>query len=273
MNKINKPVIWIGAIVATSALLAAGIFMLGAGQRNAAIGPEQREAMETVVRDYLLKNPAVIRDAMQALQVREDGEKEQRAALLLKRHQTQLLQDPRSPVGGNPNGDITVVEFFDYNCGYCKKAAPALEALLASDAMVRVVYKEFPILSPQSAVAATAALAAGRQGKYAAFHSGLMALEQLDDGGIIALAKKLGLNMVAFEKDRKDPVFAGQLVINQKLATELELSGTPAFVVGGRLIPGALDAQALAAIVNEERAKQRAAGGQAAAGAADNKTK
>ena len=123
MNKINKPAIWIGAIMVTWALLAAGIFMLGAGQSNAAIGPEQRDAMETVVRDYLLKNPVVIRDAMQALQVREDGEKEQRAALLLKRHQTQLLQDPRSPVGGNPNGDITVVEFFDYNCARARGLA------------------------------------------------------------------------------------------------------------------------------------------------------
>ena len=175
----------VAAIAFTAVSIALGFPAILHSQQDAGtLAPAQRQAMEDVVRDYLLKNPAVIRDAMQALQVQEEKEKQARAAGALKTHRTDLLSDPTSPVGGNPVGDITVVEFFDYNCGYCKKAAPALKTLMAKDANVRVVYKEFAILGPQSVAAAKAALAAQRQGKYVEFHQGLMAAEQADDASV-----------------------------------------------------------------------------------------
>ncbi len=129
------------------------------------------EAIEKIVRNYLLKNPAVIREAQQALQVQEQKEREERAANTMKELSNEIFSDPGSPIGGNAAGDVSVVVFFDYNCGYCKKTLPQLQALTQKDSLVRIVFKELPILGPQSLTAAKAALAAGRQGKYIEFHN------------------------------------------------------------------------------------------------------
>jgi protein-disulfide isomerase len=119
----------------------------------------QREAIESIIRDYLLSNPSIIREATQALQVQEEKERQQLAAANLKTLEADIYSDPDSPVGGNAKGDVTVVVFFDYNCGYCKTTVPALEGLLEKDPSIRLVYKEFPILGPQSQTSALAALA------------------------------------------------------------------------------------------------------------------
>src|SRR5258708_11361798 len=119
---------------------------------------EQRETIEKVVREYLLKNPEGVRDAMQELQVREQREKLDRAAKSTLELKTDIYSDADSPVAGNPKGNVSIVVFFDYNCGYCKKSLPELQALIDKDPMLKVIYKEFPILGPQSQVAATAAL-------------------------------------------------------------------------------------------------------------------
>lgn len=223
------------------------------------IPPELRRAFEGVVRDYLLKNPAVIREAMQVLQAREEAEKQAAASLAMKRFRSELLQDANSPVGGNPKGDITIVEFFDYNCGYCKRVTPTVAAVLRNDPNVRVVYKEFAILGRQSVVAARAALAAKRQGKYHEFHVALMSAEQADENSVAATARALGLDYAQLVKDMGDPAIEEQLERNYRLATAIGINGTPAFVIGDRLVPGAVDEAAMMEIIATERAKMKAA--------------
>lgn len=249
----------IAAASAVSAILVA-FSPLGAPSAAAQeVSPAQRSAFEGVIRDYLLKNPAVIREAMQVLQQREEAEKQALAARALKQYRSELLHDASSPVGGNPNGDITIVEFFDYNCGYCKRVAPTVNATLKNDPNVRVVYKEFAILGPESVFAARAALAAQRQGKYKEFHEAMMTAERADAGAVNALAAQLGLDREKLIKDMQDPAITRILERNYRLASALNINGTPAFVIGDRLVPGAIDAAALAEIIVEERAKMKVA--------------
>ena len=213
----------------------------------------ERAAMESVIRDYLLKNPEVIRDAMMALEAREQQARAAQASLALSANADKLLRDPASPVGGNPKGDVTVVEFFDYRCGYCRKVSPDMEALVASDPNVRVVYKEFPILGPDSVLAAQAALAAHKQGRYSEFHKALMVAEAINDVSLDKIATDLGMNLERFRADRVDPQLSAVLEANHALATALNISGTPAFVIGPQLIPGAAGVEGLKAAVNAAR--------------------
>ena len=241
------------ALICTVFSVAPG---LSAAQDNA-VSPDQRKAFEGVIRDYLLKNPAIIREAMQALQQREEEEKQAKATRALKEYSGELYHDASSPVGGNPKGDVTIVEFFDYNCGYCKRVAPTIRALLKQDPNIRIVYKEFAILGPQSLIAARAALAAQRQGKYHEFHNALMSAAKLDAGSIAALSKRLGLDQDKWLEDMEDPGIARMIRRNSQLANVLGINGTPAFIIGERLIPGAVDLDALTEIVKSERAKRK----------------
>lgn len=219
------------------------------------IATEQREAIETVVREYLLKNPSILREMMQTLQAQEEKERQVRAAANLNAHQNELYADPDTPIVGNPKGDVTIAVFFDYNCGYCKKTLPGLQTLLAKDPSLKVVYKEFPVLGTTSLLGARAALAAHKQGKYAAFHEALVQLPNITLEEIKALSDRLGMNYEQLTKDLEDPKTLEMLERNAHLASALEINGTPAYIVGGQLIPGAIEADALAQLVAAERAK------------------
>ena len=170
-----------------------------------------------------------------------------------------MLHDASSPVGGNPAGDVTIVEFFDYNCGYCKRVAPTVKALLKSDPNVRVVYKEFAILGPPSVLAAKAALAAQRQGKYVPFHEALMSSGRATGSTIAALARNLGMDYGKLLKDMEDPAIGKTLQRTYRLASLLGINGTPAFVIGDQVVPGAIGADAMARMVSAERAKLKSA--------------
>lgn len=220
------------------------------------IAAEQRATIETVVREYLLNNPSILREVMQALQVKEENERQLRAAANLQAHKSELYADPDTPTAGNPKGDVTIAVFFDYNCGYCKKTLPGLQALLVKDPSLRVVYKEFPVIGPSSLLGARAALAAHKQGKYAAFHEALIQLPKISMEEIKILAEGLGLNYERLVKDLEDPKLMASLEQVARLATALEINGTPAYIVGDQLIPGAMDTDALAQLVANERAKQ-----------------
>ena len=160
-----------------------------------------------------------------------------------------------SPVSGNPQGDVTVVEFFDYRCGYCKRAFPSVMALLKADSQVRVVWKEFPILGPVSLFAARAAMAADKQGLYHEFHVAVMgAEEELTEDTVIALAAANGLDIDRLRADMEDPAIDAYLEETRQLAQALGITGTPAFVVGDTLIPGAVDPARLQASVADARA-------------------
>ena len=249
-----------------AALVCSPVFMQSVSAQDkapvakaGAIPAEQRRAFEGVISEYLLKNPAIIREAMQVLQAQEEAEKQAAAAQALKQYRPELLQDADSPVGGNPKGDITVVEFFDYNCGYCKRVAPTVSAVLNNDPNVRIVYKEFAILGPQSLVAARAAPAGKRQGKYHEFHDALMPPEQADGDSVTATARALGLDYEKLVKDMEDPKITEQLERNYRLATALGINGTPAFVISDRLVPGAVDETTMMDIIAAERAKLKTA--------------
>ena len=219
------------------------------------VSKEQKELIEKVVREYLLKNPTIIRDAMQALQAQEEKEKQERAANSMKELRSDIYSDPDSPVVGNPKGDVTIVVFFDYNCGYCKKSLPELQTLLSKDQSLRVVYKEFPILGPQSLIAARAALAANRQGHYQAFNRALFDADGAGEGTLKGVSDSLKLNYSKLQQDMADPKVNEEIERNMKLAAALDINGTPAYIIGDLLIPGAIDIDSLAKLVSSERAK------------------
>ena len=182
----------IGSLVLYGAFVAAiGSAPTAAGQPVAS-----EDEVREIVRDYILSNPEVIAQALEILDERRRLEEAERARLAIRQNEDALLRDPMSPVSGNPDGAVTVVEFFDYRCGYCKRAAPMMEELLAGNE-VRIVWKEFPILGPASLIAARAALAARRQNSYLPMHVALMQAEDLDEDAVMRIAQGLGLDMGA----------------------------------------------------------------------------
>src|SRR5437870_9456513 len=157
-------------VLACGFLAIAPAHPLGAAE----ITPEQRKAIEAIIHDYLMQNPDVLIEALREAEAKANTETDAKAAQVLRDRHHEVFDDPATPVGGDPRGDVTIVEFFDYRCPYCKQVVPALQTLLKEDGNLRFVYKEMPVLGPQSVAAAHAALAAQRQGKYEVFHNAMM---------------------------------------------------------------------------------------------------
>ncbi|TDP47957.1 DsbA family protein [Zavarzinia compransoris] len=216
--------------------------------------PAAKQEIREIVKDYLMEHPEVILEAVQALQDRQEQARANQAKDLIVQLREQLLRDSRDPVIGNPKGDITLVEFFDYRCGYCKQAQPILAELIKSDPKLRVVLKEFPILGPDSLVASKAAIAALAQGKYPVFHEALIATRgTLSDDKIMDIAKSVGLDTAKLKADMEKPEITGQISDIHGLAQRLEINGTPSFIVGDTLVPGAVDLETLKKLVAEAR--------------------
>ncbi|MCG5239970.1 DsbA family protein [Azospirillum doebereinerae] len=222
----------------------------------AAMDDAQRAAIETVVRDYLMKNPEIILQAVEALQQREKMAEAERSKAALAANQQALTRSPADPVAGNPQGDVTVVEFFDYQCGYCKAVQADTQRLIKDDPKLRFVFKELPILGPASVVASKAALASKAQGKYLEFHNALMAQRgQLDEEVILRLAKSVGLDTDRLKKDMESRDVLSVIAANQALAEQLGIHGTPGFVFGTELVPGAIKLEDMKRMVAATRAK------------------
>jgi protein-disulfide isomerase len=218
--------------------------------------PDQRKAIEAIVGDYLKNHPEVMIDAMQAADDKLKAEAKDKAQQALAAHRKELLDDPLSPTAGNPQGDVTLVEFFDYRCPYCKQVEPALEKLVGEDRQLRFVYKEFPVLGPESETAARVALAAKKQGKYDAFHRAMMAIGgHIDEATIYKVAASVGLDVDKVKQDLKSADVEKELKATFALADLLDISGTPAFVVGDTIVPGALSAAALKQLIATARGK------------------
>ncbi len=213
------------------------------------------KVIEKIVRDYLLKNPEIVREALQVLQIKEAKEKQELAAANLRKFEKEIFANPNSPSAGNSKAEVSIVAFFDYNCGYCKTSLPMLNELLAEDSSIRIVYKEYPILNQSSQLAAKAALAAQRQGKYLEFHNALVRVEQINEESIKTITTQLSLDYEKLQKDMNDEKINGYLVSNYKLASDLNIQGTPAYIVGSQIIPGAIDLNSMKTIIAEERAK------------------
>lgn len=205
-----------------------------------------QQSIDRMIERYIQTHPEVIEQSLQALEAKREAEEKtrQKAALAIK--QNELLNDPGSPISGNLSGDVTLVEFFDYRCGFCKRAVGAVTQLQQEDPRVRVVYKDLPILGEASELAAKAALAAKIQGKHQAFHEALLASKgDMTKESILAIATEVGLDARELETDMAKPDLQTVIDRNRALAKDLGISGTPGFIVGTELVPGALDLKGL----------------------------
>ena len=240
-----------------SGALAACLALPAAAQD--ALTPEQAEAVDARIRAYLLDNPEVIVEALEAMDARRRAAEAANDADLIAAQADALYDDGYSLVLGNPEGDVTIVEFSDYRCGYCKAAHPQIVELLASDSEIRLVLKEFPILGPESLTAARAALAAGRIAPdlYPAFHDAMMEHRGgLDEAAVFRFAEEVGLDTAALraEMESASAEIDAQIRETYDLAKALEIQGTPSFVIGGRVARGLLPPDQMRALVEEARA-------------------
>ena len=215
-----------------------------------------RERVEKIIREYLINNPEVLEEAIRALQARREARRQAAAQASMQKNRKQIYENPEDPVGGNPNGDVTIVEFFDYRCGFCKRVAPVVEKALANDKKIRLVYKEFPVLGPNSVLAARAALASRAQGKYLVFHKALMnARISYDEESIMKIAATVGIDTARLKKDMQASGIQAYIVKTRALARSLGIRGTPAFVIGEQMFPGALTSAQLARMIQQARKK------------------
>ena len=213
-----------------------------------------REATREIIRDYLLERPEVLEEAMTALRARRQEEKQARTRAAIADNRADLLSHDLSPVSGNPDGDVTLVEFFDYACGYCKRSLSVMMNLLNSDPQLRVVWKELPVLGPVSRTAARASMAAARQGGYLAFHEALMGIRDgLSEESLLAAAERVGLDVDRLQRDMSDPAIEAYLEETNQLARNLGIEGTPAFVIGDTLVPGAVGEARLKQLIAQAR--------------------
>jgi protein-disulfide isomerase len=218
------------------------------------LAPAQREAIEGVIHDYLLRNPDVLLEALRAAEEKLNHDADIKAAKVLNDRESEVFEDHATPVAGNPRGDVTIVEFFDYRCPYCKQVLPSLQALLREDHNLRFLYKELPVLGPQSVTAAHAALAAQRQGKYEAFHNAMMATKgQITDDTVYKIAGSVGLDVERLKQDMSAPEIEQALKANLALADALNIHGTPGFIIGKHIVPGAVDLDALRNMIADAR--------------------
>lgn len=209
--------------------------------KTSAFTPAQREELVRLVKDILLANPEIMLEVQNALESRMDKIQAERMAVALKEHATELFRPANSPVVGNAQGDLPVIEFFDYNCGYCKKAFNEVSSFIEKDKKARFILKEFPILSPGSEQAARVALAAKLQGKYWEVHRALLESPgQANEASALRVAEKVpGIDMARLKRDMASAEVKKEIDDTRALAAKMGIQGTPHFIVGDRIIPGA----------------------------------
>ena len=241
-------------------LALAGVLMFGARPDRALaeeFTPAQRAEIVNIVRDALKRDPTILRDAVTALQS-DDGEREKMASRAAITASRDVLITPNDPVAGNPRGSVTIVEFFDVRCPYCRRLEPEMAAFLAADRDVRLVYKDLPILGPASVVGSKALLAARKQNAYEKLRDVVMRMPpDITRPAIETEAKKLGLDSARLLRDMDDPSIQAQIDANLHLAHQLGIQGTPAMIVGDEMLPGAVDAADLKSAVVEARAAKK----------------
>jgi protein-disulfide isomerase len=240
-------------------IFAAIVFALSSIAPAQAQAPApDRTAIEQIVRDLIRREPEIVLEALDALEKRGEAERREQSKRALNERRRELENDPDNPVAGNPKGTITLVEFFDYRCPYCRRMVEPLKELLASEKDLRLVRRDWPILGPQSVIASRAALAARAQGdaRYEAFHEALMTSRaQLDEASIFAIAKETGLDLDRLRRDMENPRIAAAFQRTNDLAQALGFTGTPGFAIGDALVPGAVDLRTLKTLVGEARAR------------------
>ena len=241
-------------------MIAAGAwFALGtgfrSGHRSAILSASMpKDEFEQRIQAYLLDHPEVIVESLNRMEERQRASAETEVQAIIQSRADELFRDVDGPIAGNPNGNATLVEFFDYNCPYCRQVALLLLEAMAADPNLRIVFKEFPILGPNSAFAAKAALAAHKQGKYLPFHDGLMKARGVtDERKVLDVAAAAGLDVDRLKADMQAPAIQTLLDRNLDLARALPINGTPGFAVGDKVAVGATDLRGLQALISEAR--------------------
>jgi protein-disulfide isomerase len=215
---------------------------------------DETRAIGRIVREYLLEHPEVIMEAVEVLRQREQAAAERTRQEALATHRAALEDPGPLQVFGNPDGDVTVIEFFDYRCGYCRQVAGMLLDTVEDDGNVRLIMKEYPILGQNSVIAARAAIASAMQGKYRPYHTALMTeLKEVDREGVLKLAEQMDLDTEQLQADMRSATVERELQRTFALAEALQIGGTPAFIVGDTLVPGALDRSRLERLIAQAR--------------------
>ncbi|MEQ8745182.1 DsbA family protein [Pyruvatibacter sp.] len=252
----------IAALVGLALLVAAPIgasAQQSAPQEGVQLGEDvfsdvQKEAIGEVIRDYLIANPQLMLEVMDALDAYESIAEREQQRVIINANRDALERDGVSYVAGNPEGSITVIEFFDYRCPYCKQTADDMQKLIETTDDVRLVLKELPILGPDSTVASQAAIAAVPQGKYLPFHFALLRSEgKLDREKVMEIAEDVGLDVDRLARDMESARVEAIIDNNRALAREVGVRGTPAFIIGDELVPGAAPLEALEARIEAVR--------------------
>src|SRR6516165_2592633 len=250
-----KPIMVPLAALPLAILLAAGA---GAPVRAQTFAPEQRSEIEKIVREYLISHPEVLQEAMAELDKRQTAEEAQKHLAAIKDNATTIFSSVRQVNLGNPQGDVTMVEFFDYNCAFCKRAMADMLDLLKNDSKLKIVLKEFPVLGEGSVQAAQVAVAVRMQDKtgkkYIDFHTKLLGGRgPADKAHALAVAKEVGFDMVRIEKDMASYEVKTTIDENMKLADALGVNGTPSYVVGDEVVVGAVGLDELRTKIKNER--------------------
>ncbi|AML53387.1 DsbA family protein [Falsihalocynthiibacter arcticus] len=215
------------------------------------------ERIKELALEAILENPQIVMEAVAILEKQRLEDESLAVADVLTSQRALLEQDPNAPVLGNRDGDVTVVEFFDYNCPYCRSAMGEVQAMLKKDQNVRLVYREWPILGEGSVFASKAALAARNQGKYEEFHWALMGMKgRADEKSVLAIAKDIGLDVDVLRQDMDSPEVAEHIASSMSLSQTLGFNGTPSFVIGNQLVPGFVEQAQLSEYVDAVREGQ-----------------
>lgn len=237
--------------------LVAALFLFSTPTLAAdALTPAQKKAVEQTIEKYIMDNPELIVRAIRRMQQKEERAKEEQIMGFLGSNSDHIRNDPNSYVAGNPDGDVTLVEFFDYRCGYCKKFYPVMNELLKTEKNVRIVFKEFPILGPDSQVASQAAIAALIQDRklYLPFHIALMeARGNLNKDRILEIAEEVGLDIDRLQGNMETRKVQEVVAKNYEIAQNLGITGTPGFVIGDTVIPGYVNLEQIRRLIDEAR--------------------
>ncbi len=220
-----------------------------------ALSQELDEArVRELVLETIRENPEIVMEAVALLEKQQADAQAETQAEVLRSQRDLIERDPNAPVLGNPEGDVTVVEFFDYNCPYCRRVKPEVRALIEEDPNIRLVYREWPILGDGSVFAAKAALAARAQGKYEEFHWAMMAIKgRAQEATVLRVAEEVGLDLEQLKKDMEAPEVAEHIATSMRLTQALGFNGTPSFVVGDALVPGFVEKDQLSELVSTAR--------------------
>ena len=240
-NQRSIALLLLGAVVMVVAVFAALRFAgTLSGSDEVPSAAMSKSDVEKIVKNYLLENPEVIFDAIDRLKAKESDQRLVSLRDKAKEHATQLYREPEPIIAGNPKGDITIVEFFDYRCPYCKKVKAVMADLMKQDQGIKLILKEFPILSKESELAARAAVASVPQGKYWDFHLALMGAEELSEDSIFAIAKSTGIDVDKLRKEMKNPKVDARLEEVQRLGQVIGVDATPTFFIGDSPFTGAM---------------------------------